>query len=811
MIKILKFGGSSLANKETIQAVAKIILTAKQNAEVIVVVSAFQHVTNDLLECAALAARNDMTVFSAYQRIKERHLKTAQALGCTVNLDHHFEQLHEMLQAVTTLRDCSLRSFDAIASYGELLSATIVADYLNHHYPAQFIDARQIIVTDDSHTEAKVLFNETNSAIQTFFTPFLKEKSPIPVVTGFIGATLQGQTTTIGRNGSDYSAAIIGAALPANIIEIWTDVDGIFSADPRIVTKAIVISHLSYEEAMELSHFGAKVLHPASVAPAIHNNIPILIKNTFNPETSGTLISKQTYPSKNLIKGISAIHDVILFTLRGLQMMGGSSIIERIFRSLTKNNINIILISQASSEHTLCFAVAQKEAKLAEHALNKEFHYEMDNQLIKLEKTLQQTIISVVGENMIGTPGIAGKFCYALGENKISINAIAQGASERNISLSINSTDATLALHAVHQFFFETHKKLALCIIGVGNVGDALITLLKQQSKILFDKGYDVSIIAMANSKKLLFDLKGIDLDHWQTALSQATLPFSIEIVLQHLKSATLTHVALIDCTASSDIVAHYSNFINNNFHIITPNKKANVLPWTQYQNLMTLIKERQRHFLFEANVGAGLPIISTLEDLLLGGDTIRRIEGIFSGTLSYLFNHYDGTKPFSHVIKEAHQNGLTEPDPREDLSGNDVARKLLILARQLGQHREFQDIAIENLVPIELREGSVEHFYLGLKKLDELIDQQWKKASQNNSVLRYVGTLNEEGASASLKIIPKDHPLAFSKGSDNIIAFTTERYSQSPLVIQGPGAGGTVTAMGIFSDMIKLLHYLPY
>lgn len=813
MAKILKFGGSSLQNPERIQYVANIVVSAAKKTNSIVVVSAFHNVTNLLIECANLAAAKDETYLDLFNTIAKRHRDALQELlprSKQDAIESLLKELESNLQGIHLLHECSKRSLDIVASFGELLSAQIITLYLQSLHPAEFVDARKMIVTDDQYTLAQVLYPETNKAIQDYFKKI--SPSTIPVVTGFIAATKEGQTTTIGRNGSDYSAAIIGAALNADMIEIWTDVDGIYTADPRIVEKAYVIPHMTYEEAMELSHFGAKVLHSASIAPAIKQQIPILIKNTFNPSAPGTLINSKPDTTRKGVKGISSIADVTLLTLRGINMVGVPGTAERLFRALARQNINVILISQASSEHTICFAINDSDVKAAEMALNNEFRFELENQLIKLENKLQQTIIAVVGDDMIGTPGIAGKFCYALGQNKVNINAIAQGASERNISLAINAKQSMLALNAVHQFFFEAHKRLALCFIGVGNVGAALLSLIEQQTAALYEKGYDVKVCVIANSKQYIFDPKGIDLQHWKLNLENSKEKFDIQKILQLLATTQFTHTALVDCTASSDIVESYPTFVENNVHIVTPNKKANVLPWKQYQAFIKLLESRQCHFLFEANVGAGLPIISTLQDLLIGGDTIIKIEGIFSGTLSYIFNQYDGTEDFSEIIKQAHEQGFTEPDPREDLSGTDVARKLLILARQLGRKMDFEDIVIENLIPEHLREGQFSaKFYQHFQEYNDLLKRKVELARQNDCVLRYVGVLDEKGARAELQDVPQNHPLALAKHSDNIIAFTTQRYSLSPLVVQGPGAGAAVTAMGVFSDVVKLLHYLPY
>lgn len=811
MVKILKFGGSSLATPEHIQSVVAIILNAAQSSNIIVVVSAFQGITNSLLTCARQAATHHKEYVNLYQTIAERHREAIQVVEkSSVLIDPLLEELRSTLEGIYLLHECSKHSLDSIASFGERLSAQIVACYVQQKQPAIAIDARHFIITDDQYTRANLLLSETCQAVQDYFNKHAL--SAIPIVTGFIGKTKDGDTTTIGRNGSDYSAAIIGSCLDADAIEIWTDVDGIYTADPSIVEKAYIIPQISYEEAMELSHFGAKVLHSATIGPAVAKHIPIYIKNTFHPHAPGTLINQNIDKNDRGVKGITSIDNVTLMMLKGVDRVGVSEAAERLFHALAKHRINIILISQASSEHTLCFAISDMDLITAEKEITQEFQHEISNHLVMLEKKSGQTIIAVVGANMIGTPGIAGKLFYTLGNNKININAIAQGASELNISFAIHSAQAKLAVNAVHQCFFEEHKQLALCFLGIGNVGAALLSLIEQQAGVLYEKGYDLKVCAIANSKKLSFDAQGIDLQHWQTNFHYAEDVPNLNDILDRLNKANLTHVALIDCTASTHVVSHYKDFIESNMHIVTPNKHAHVLPWKKYHELIQLIEEKKCHFLFEATVGAGLPIISTLQDLIMGGDIIVSIEGIFSGTLSYIFNQYDGCMPFSEIIQQAHQQGYTEPDPREDLSGNDVARKLLILARLLGRKMDFEDITIENLVPPPLRKGQfTKEFYSQLDDCNAEILNRLQKAENNHCVLRYIGILDERGARAELREIPKSHPLALAKQNDNSIAFTTQRYNVSPLVIQGPGAGASVTAMGVFSDIVKLLHYLPY
>jgi len=820
-MKVLKFGGSSVADPRRIRAVAQIVLSAAKRDRVVVVVSAFQGITNQLLHCARIAEKGDAGYQQVYNQIAHKHresidalLKKARRKSTLAAVEELLDELQNVLHGISLLRDCPPRALDLTASFGERLSALIIAAYLQQLHPSLFVDARQCIITDDQFTHAAVLFDQTNRNIRSYFSRLLRKGSPavIPVVTGFVGATEDGRTTTIGRNGSDYTAAIVGAALNASLIEIWTDVDGILSADPRAVPSAFVLSQMSYEEAMELSYFGAKVLHPATIAPAVAKKIPIDIKNTLNPAARGTRISEKAENWEGAAKGIASVDDIALMTLRGMGMVGVPGTAERLFRCLASHRVNVILISQASSEHTICFAVSTSDITAARRAVAGEFHYELQSKLTSLDERSNQTIVAIVGEGMKGAPGVAGKVFQALGRNSINVSAIAQGASERNISFVIDSVQKNRALNVIHEAFFEKNKHLAVIVVGVGNIGSALLRQLHQQRAFLLSQGYDVHVCGIANSKRYVLDAGGIDLTTWREKLHRSQRKMSPGEFARQIARLEFVNAVLVDCTASSDVVDAYPEFVNANLHIVTPNKKANVLPWKRYSSLMDLMKSRQKHFLYEANVGAGLPVISTLSDLIASGDQIVKVEGVFSGTLSYLFNHFDGEKPFSEFVREAHQLGFTEPDPREDLSGGDVARKLLILARHLGVKLDMKDIRVDNLIPPSLRKGSFsDDFFTRFARFDSAVQRQLRKARMRGTVLRYVGTLRGREASAELKEVSMDHPFAGTKGSDNIIAITTHRYSRTPLVIQGPGAGADVTAMGVFSDILKLLHYLPY
>jgi aspartokinase/homoserine dehydrogenase 1 len=543
----------------------------------------------------------------------------------------------------------------------------------------------------------------------------------------------------------------------------------------------------------------------------VARRIPLVIKNTFNPDGPGTLISARKDDDGMVAKGISSVDGISLLTLRGTSMVGVPGTAERLFRTLASRGVNVVLISQASSEHTICFAVRDEDRSRAVDAIQREFRFELGEDLSRLDHSGDQAIVAVVGDGMKGRPGVAGKLFAALGRHGINISAIAQGASERNISCVIDADQQTRALNVIHDAFFEKRRRLALAIVGVGNIGGALLRQLHQQRSYLLSKGFDVSVVGLANSRQFVASQTGINLSHWAETLSRSRRRMSPEALADAVAAMKLTNVALVDCTADASIVDAYPSFIRADCHVVTPNKKANVLPWRRYERLKAALQERQKYFLYEANVGAGLPVLSTLHDLVASGDEIIKIEGILSGTLSYLFNAYDGGEPFSELVRQAQQMGFTEPDPREDLSGQDVARKLLILAREIGLRMDIGQVPAQSLVPRALRRGAFSpQFYAGLRDYDDEMRKRVVAAQERDCVLRYVAVLEKGRAHAGLQEYPRHHALALAKGSDNVIAFTTQRYSRTPLVVQGPGAGADVTAMGVFSDILKLLHYLP-
>jgi len=818
--RVLKFGGSSLATPQRIRDVARIVIDSLNGGPVVVVVSAFQGVTNDLLDCARLAERQDQTLEHAYNTLAARH-RSAMASLCsdpadeeaTGIIDEQLTELHDALSGIRLLGHCPPATLDVVASFGERLSALIVAAYLNRFGGgARFVDARQFVTTDEQFTRANVIAERTERATRQYFTSFWRESGrEIPVVTGFIGSTIDGRTTTIGRNGSDYTAALIGAAIGASAIEIWTDVDGVLSADPKAVSSAFVLPRITYDQAMEMASFGAKVLYPATIAPAAGKSIPILIKNTFRPGAPGTTISRKSATGHRFAIGVSSLGDVTLLTLRGTNAVGVAGTARRLFQALASGGVNVLMTSQALGERTTAFVVNRAEACTAAQIVTHEFRLEFQQGLAALDQKPNQAIITLIGKGVKGRRYVASKLFAALDRHDIEISAVAHSASERSISCVVDAAHQSRSLKVIHQSVFETRKTLALAVVGVGNVGGAFLRQLSEQRPYLLDQGFDVKVIAIADSKRFVMRPDGIKLDGWRQELDASRRRMDPARFAYELAHVELTNGALIDCTADAGIVDAYPEFINANLHIIAANKRANVLPWGRYAALMELLARRQKHFLYEANVGAGLPIISTLRNLIASGDVVTKVEGIFSGTLSYLFNAFEGDVPFSSLVRDAHWKGFTEPDPRDDLSGQDVARKLVILARQTGSKMEIQDVQVDSLVPGCLAGGSFSPgFFSVLAEHDVEIGERLAHARSRGAVLRYVGTLGNGVARAELREIARNHPLAGTRGRDNVIAFTTKRYADTPLVVQGPGAGGDVTAMGVFSDVLKLLHHLP-
>jgi len=816
-VRVLKFGGSSLATPQRIRDVGRIVADALTGPPVMVVVSAFQGVTNQLLECARLAERRSPEYEALCDQIAARHRSSLDALvdnGQLVTralVDEQLDELRDTLRGIRLLGHCPPAALDLAASFGERLSAILVSAYLNGRCPTQFVDAREFVTTDEQFTQANVIFSKTNAAAQEYFSALWQHAGrTVPVVTGFIGRTEDGRTTTIGRNGSDYSAAIIGAALAASTIEIWTDVDGVLSADPKAVPSAFALPQITYDEAMAMSYFGAKVLHASTIGPAIARSIPILIKNSLNPSAPGTVIAARPASRDRVPKGISSIGDLTLVTLRARGMIGVRGAAERLFRALDLRGVSVVLGSHASAERTMCLAVRNAEAAAAADAIAQEFRFELEHDLVALDQRLDQAIVAVVGDGMHRRPEIAGKVFGALGRHNITISAIAQGASEHYISCVIDAAQRSRALNVIHRACFEARTSLALVVVGIGKVGSALLRCLHARQASLRERRIDLRVIAIADSRRFVVDADGIDLERWRGRLDASDRRADPSALAYEIAGLELANAALIDCTAESSIVDAYPAFIDANLHVVTPNKLASVLPWGRYMALRELFAAREKHFLDATTVGAGLPVLSTLRDLIASGDAIVRVEGLLSGTLGYLFNTFDGGVPFSTLVRDAHSAGYTEPDPREDLSGRDVARKLLILGRQTGSQMDLDDVCADSLIPRCAVDGPFSpQFFSAFAAGDGDMRARLDRARARGHVLRYVGTLEGGRAHAELRDVPGDHPFAATRGSDNVIAITSNRYRDSPLVVQGPGAGADVTAQGVFSDIVKLLNHL--
>ncbi|PSL05643.1 bifunctional aspartate kinase/homoserine dehydrogenase I [Cecembia rubra] len=815
-MKILKFGGSSVANKENILKVFKILRSQQNKGEFAVVFSAFGGVTEILLNSAEKARQGDRTYVDEVKALEDRHFEAVKQL-IPIQLQStvltfvkvRFNELEDLFHGIFLIKECSPRTLDYVASFGERLSAFILTEAMKvEGFQAIYLDARAVVRTNDRFGNAKVDFSATNDLILDYF----HQHPGLKVITGFIGSTEKGETTTLGRSGSDYTAAIFASALQAESLEIWTDVSGVLTADPRLVYTAFTIPQLTYSEAMELSHFGAKVIFPATMQPAMKKGIPIYIKNTFDPANPGTLINGEG-PSGKLIKGISSMSGVSLLNIEGSGLIELVGVSRRVFGALADANIHVLLISQASSEHSICVAIRSLEVPRAKEAIEKEFLYEIKNgEMDPVVVVPDMSVVAVVGENMKHNPGASGRMFQSLGRNNINVYAIAQGSSELNISAVVSQADLQKALNVLHEsFFLSDNKVLHLFLVGVGLIGKALIKMIaNQREKLQRENDLDIQIHGIANSRFMAFHEDGFDLRNCPNPENAPdSKPMDLEKFIQQMEEMNFSNSVFVDCTASQNVADVYERVLEASVPIVTPNKKANSGSLEKYKALKKLAYKRGVKFLYETNVAAGLPVINTLQDLMLSGDKVIRIEAVLSGSMNYIFSEFENGLSFSEVVRLAKEKGYTEPDPRDDLSGMDVGRKILILGREAEQDLHFEDISIQSMVPEDCIETKdIEEFFTRLKIHDGTFSEMLQKAKSEGKKLRFMATLENGKAKVGLNALDSSHPFYTLKGSDNMILFTTERYHDFPMIIRGPGAGADVTAAGVFADVIRLGNY---
>jgi bifunctional aspartokinase / homoserine dehydrogenase 1 len=810
-----KFGGTSLADADRYRAACEIILSERKQERVAVVVSAMSGVTNALIEAVNLAAAQDESYTEKLRSLQNRHLETISGLqlqNATLQetFVSDFSAIKEVLRGVWITRLASERIIEFVSGHGELWSAQLLHAYLESgNHRAGWLDAREVLVVEPNPHGVMVDWETSKQKLETWQTH--QTDIDFLVITGFIASTHDGVATTLKRNGSDLSASIFGALLGADSVTIWTDVDGVFSADPRRVPEAVVIPELSYEEAAELAYFGAKVIHPNTMSPAITHNITVWIKNTFKPDAPGTRISA-TSPKDMPIKGFAAVEDMVLINVEGTGMIGIPGVAHKIFGALRAVDVSVVMISQASSEHSICFAVPRVHSELARKTVEQTFVVEIQRGEVQtVDLTDNCCIIAMVGDGMIERLGMAGKFFSALGKAGINVRAIAQGSSERNISAVIEQAETTRALRAIHSAFYLSNQTLSIGVIGTGLIGGTLLRQLQSRiDELKKDRGIDLRVRGVMNSRKMILADRHLALDRWADELAESAKTADLESFIKHVNADHLPHAVVIDATASAELPALYESWLARGINVITPNKKSNAGPLSAYRSLRETARKHQRYFLYETNVGAGLPIIQTLRGLVETGDEIIKIEGVLSGTLSYIFNSLDGRRTFSEVVREAHSLGLTEPDPREDLSGVDVARKLIILAREMGLEVEMDAVHVESLVAEDLRGGSVDQYLTDLGKYDQTIAALLNSARDKGEVMRYVGTIDSDGSlSATMRRYSTNHPFANLTGSDNVVSFQTARYNSQPMIVRGPGAGPEVTAAGVFADLLRLASFL--
>jgi aspartokinase/homoserine dehydrogenase 1 len=811
-MQVLKFGGSSVANAENMNNVISIIQQSlAKNSNMIIVLSAMGGTTDILLEAAIMASNGDILYKEKLHSLEQRHLLTVKDL---IPLDQQSSvlsmvkkrcnEIEDICNGVFLLRELSLRTKDSIISFGELLSSQIFSCKLKSlGINNTWKDARELIITDAEFGSANVNFAVTNKNIHSFF--FSVENS-VCIIPGFIASDKNGSTTTLGRGGSDYTAAIIAAALNVSVVEIWTDVSGMMTADPRLVSNAKIIHDISYQEAMELSHFGAKVIYPPTIQPLMNKRIPVAIKNTFAPGDPGTLIHSENSKDGNSIRGISSINKVALLSLEGSGMVGIPGFSKRLFEALSNERINVILITQSSSEHSICVGIEEANADKAKEVIDKSFANEIEIKKVDpliVEKGL--AIVALVGDNMKNHTGISGKMFGVLGRNGVNIRAIAQGSSERNISAVIATADVKKSINVLHEEFFETtYKQVNLFISGTGNVGSKLLAQLQQQQQHLLDHlRLQVRVAGIANSKKMLFNDEGITLAKWKELL-QSGEEMDLQKFINTIQEKNLRNSVFIDVTANNDVANCYEHFLQKSISVVACNKIACSSTYDYYKKLKDLAREFNALFLFETNVGAGLPIIGTLNDLLRSGDKVNRIEAVLSGTLNFVFNNYTGEKKFAEVVRQAQAEGYTEPDPRLDLSGTDVMRKIMILARETGKKIEMEDISNNSFMPDSCMNGDVENFYKEMEKHEDHFSKLINEAANAGKKLKFVAKYENGKASVGLQHIDPRHDFYHLYGKDNAVIFYTNRYTDQPLVVKGAGAGAEVTASGVFADIIR-------
>lgn len=813
-----KFGGSSVADAGCFRRVADII-ESQPSHRLGVVLSACKGVTDGLLNLVSAAEQRDPAVGATLDALRARHETIATSLldkaasdAWLARFDSDRADLDGILRSAGAAGSASGEIRDLVAGYGELWSTSLFAVYLQSRRKGagsvKWLDSRQIVVAEWGPLGPAVQWEQSRANLAGSGAAAFDGTLILP---GFVARTSQGVQTTLGRNGSDFSASIFGALLEAAEIHIWTDVDGVLSADPRRVPNARVIDQLSYSEAMELAYFGAKVIHPQTMAPAVGRSIPIWIRNSFAADRTGTLIC--AHPKSELaVKGITTIEDIALVNIEGAGMIGVPGTAHRLFGALREESINVILISQGSSEHSICCAIPGRQAARAEQVLRAAFRRELDEgQIQSVEAVGELAILAVVGDGMAGTPGVSAKVFNALGQAGVNVRAIAQGASERNISVVVDGRQATRALRATHSSFYLSPSTLSIGVIGPGTVGRVLLDqLASQQARLEREFKLDLRVRGILSSRRMLLNERGVDLASWRAQMDAGTTGADLEKFIEHVRVDYLPHTVIIDCSADEAVAAHYRDWLAQGIHIVTPNKKANSASMDFYESLREARRTGGSHYLYEGTVGAGLPVIQTLRDLRETGDVIDSVEGIFSGTLAYLFNVYDGTVPFSSIVREARRLGYTEPDPRDDLSGTDVARKLIILAREMGQKIEMRDVKVDSLVPGDLAGGSIDEFLDGLTRYDTAMQQRYLAAKQAGRVLRFVGRITARGE-ATVGVVELDSRHAFANIAltDNVVRFATTRYCNNPLIVQGPGAGPEVTAGGVFADLLRLSAYL--